>query len=85
MRSGIWEIGFGIPTEFSSYLVVEPGHEPPDFWEGAAQLGQVVVTGGGGRLEQQLPAAVSIRGSKVRVRRSALRLIFRRRRSGGDG
>ncbi|HEV7389138.1 MAG TPA: VIT domain-containing protein [Gemmatimonadaceae bacterium] len=38
---------FGIPTEFSSYLVVEPGMNRRQLGSGNVQLGQVVVTGAG--------------------------------------
>jgi Ca-activated chloride channel family protein len=36
---------FGIPTEFSSYLVVEPGMNRRQLGSGNVQLGQVVTTG----------------------------------------
>jgi hypothetical protein len=36
---------FGIPTEFSSYLVVEPGMNGRQLGNGSVQLDQVVVTG----------------------------------------
>jgi len=55
---------FGIPTEFSSYLVVEPGmsrNRPPADMAGAS-LGQVVVTGVS---STRAPAAVQFEAAKA--------------------
>jgi Ca-activated chloride channel family protein len=64
---------FGIPTEFSSYLVVEPGMNRP-ILGGAAQLGQVVVTGAGAT-RAAAPAAVQFEAAKsASAQRSATNL-----------
>jgi Ca-activated chloride channel family protein len=64
---------FGIPTEFSSYLVVEPGMNRP-ILGGAAQLGQVVVTGAG-TTRAAAPAAVQFEAAKsASAQRSATNL-----------
>jgi Ca-activated chloride channel family protein len=64
---------FGIPTEFSSYLVVEPGMNRP-ILGGGAQLGQVVVTGAGAT-RAAAPAAVQFEAAKsASAQRSATNL-----------
>jgi Ca-activated chloride channel family protein len=64
---------FGIPTEFSSYLVVEPGMNRPILGSGA-QLGQVVVTGAGAT-RAAAPAAVQFEAAKsASAQRSATNL-----------
>jgi hypothetical protein len=64
---------FGIPTEFSSYLVVEPGMNRP-ILGGAAQLGQVVVTGAG-TTRAAAPATVQFEAAKsASAQRSATNL-----------
>jgi Ca-activated chloride channel family protein len=62
---------FGIPTEFSSYLVVEPGMNRPRLG-GGAQLGNVVVTSAG---VARAPAAVQFEAAKsASAQRSATNL-----------
>ena len=48
---------YGIPTELSSYLVLEPGMQPRTLGAGTTQLNEVVVTGTAARSD-----AVSLRG-----------------------
>ena len=69
---------FGIPTEFSSYLVVEPGMNRPMLGGASVSLVNVVVTGTGAATRAAAPAAVQFEAAKTR-RRSARRPMFRRR------
>jgi Ca-activated chloride channel family protein len=55
---------FGIPTEFSSYLVVEPGMNRRQLGSGNVQLSQVVVTGAG-TTRTAAPAAVPFEAAKT--------------------
>jgi len=54
---------FGIPTEFSSYLVVEPGMQRRQLGSGNVQLDNVVVTGAGAT-RSAAPAAVPFEAAK---------------------
>jgi Ca-activated chloride channel homolog len=66
---------FGIPTEFSSYLVVEPGMNQRRQLGGTTQLQQVVVTGTGSALNAPAPAAVQFEAAKsAAAQRSATSL-----------
>jgi Ca-activated chloride channel homolog len=66
---------FGIPTEFSSYLVVEPGMNPRRQLGGTMSLGQVVVTGAGSVANAPAPAAVQFEAAKsAAAQRSATSL-----------
>ena len=58
---------FGIPTEFSSYLVVEPGmNQRRTLGASGTQLNQVVVTGvGTSRVAAPAPAAVQFEAAKT--------------------
>jgi Ca-activated chloride channel family protein len=55
---------FGIPTEFSSYLVVEPGMNRRQAAIGSGQLSQVVVTGAT-TARTAAPAAVPFEAAKA--------------------
>jgi Ca-activated chloride channel homolog len=66
---------FGIPTEFSSYLVVEPGMNQRRQLGGVTSLGQVVVTGAGSVAKAPAPAAVQFEAAKsAAAQRSATSL-----------
>ena len=66
---------FGIPTEFSSYLVVEPGMNQRRQLGGTSSLQQVVVTGAGNALSASAPAAVQFEAAKsAAAQRSATSL-----------
>jgi Ca-activated chloride channel homolog len=66
---------FGIPTEFSSYLVVEPGMSQRRQLGGTTSLQQTVATGAGSALNAPAPAAVQFEAAKsAAAQRSATSL-----------
>jgi Ca-activated chloride channel homolog len=66
---------FGIPTEFSSYLVVEPGMNQRRQLGGTTSLQQTVATGAGSALNAPAPAAVQFEAAKsAAAQRSATSL-----------
>jgi Ca-activated chloride channel homolog len=66
---------FGIPTEFSSYLVVEPGMNQRRQLGGTTSLQQTVTTGAGSALNAPAPAAVQFEAAKsAAAQRSATSL-----------
>ncbi|HEX2693181.1 MAG TPA: VIT domain-containing protein [Gemmatimonadaceae bacterium] len=66
---------FGIPTEFSSYLVVEPGMNQRRQLSGNSSLQQSVVTGAGSAANAPAPAAVQFEAAKsAAAQRSATSL-----------